>query len=170
MLYCWVRCINKGTVSRYELFKHINTDFNQYRTSFLSVRRWVLGFCDRLDWNGIFALSSTSSSAYSFMSWDYSFKCFKHTVVRIHVSSSVLVEFSVFCVIGIHPPAYVAWLLNSRIGSWNQFLASKRDLSFRLWVQFLSERRQGQTRGLTHACLAWLKLMTVFCVHSVLER
>ncbi len=29
-------------------------------------------------------------------------------------------------------PAYVAWLLNSRLGSWNRFLAPERDLSFRL--------------------------------------
>ncbi len=30
------------------------------------------------------------------------------------------------------PPAYAAWLLNSRLGSWNRFLAPKGDLSFRL--------------------------------------
>ncbi len=28
--------------------------------------------------------------------------------------------------------AHVAWLLNSRLGSWNRFLAPKQDLSFRL--------------------------------------
>jgi hypothetical protein len=30
------------------------------------------------------------------------------------------------------PPAYGAWLLSSRLGSWNRFLAPQRDLSFRL--------------------------------------
>ncbi len=30
------------------------------------------------------------------------------------------------------PPAYVAWLLNSRLGFWNRFLAPQRDLRFRL--------------------------------------
>ncbi len=33
------------------------------------------------------------------------------------------------------PPAYVAWLLNSRLGSWNRFLAPLRDLSFRLCTE-----------------------------------
>ncbi len=31
----------------------------------------------------------------------------------------------------------VAWLLNSRLGSWNRFLAPQRDLSFRLWIHYL---------------------------------
>jgi hypothetical protein len=30
-------------------------------------------------------------------------------------------------------PAYVAWLLNSRLGSWNRFLAPQRDVFFRRW-------------------------------------
>jgi hypothetical protein len=41
--------------------------------------------------------------------------------------------------VGTGPPAYVAWLLNSRLGSWNRFLAPKRDLSFRLRLHRLAE-------------------------------
>ncbi len=36
------------------------------------------------------------------------------------------------------PPTYVAWLRNSRLGSWNRFLAPQRDLSFRLCFVLLA--------------------------------
>ncbi len=46
-------------------------------------------------------------------------------------------------------PAFVAWLLNSTLGSWNRFLAPQRDLSFRLCIlPYIHPYRSSERRGI----------------------